>query len=223
MPAAFGSEAHASDATTTLTSLACNKPAGTAAGDFLIATVSTGSGSSAFTAPGGWSTALASWTDSNDSAGAVFSLVAGASEPASYTFSWTTAADVNISIIRVTGSNGVIRGIRRDSAGGTGASFTSTALAGTQAGDLIIATGVEGDDNGITGSTITPPGSPWATINNFAAGPKYQASSWLAGPQGSQTATFTSSSATAWWNIITYAVEAAPAAAGGLLLASGIV
>jgi hypothetical protein len=116
---------------------------------------------------------------------------------------------VDISIVRITGSNGTIRSIRRDTAGGTGASLTSTALSGTQSGDLIVAAGIEGDDNGVTGSTITPPGSPWATINNFAAGPKYQANSWLAGPQSTHTAQFQSSSATAWWNIITYAAEAA--------------
>jgi hypothetical protein len=217
--------AFANENTTTasgVTSVVLNKPASTASGDLLVVSLNGSSGETAFTAPSGWTTMIASWTDNNDSAGATFWKLAGGSEPASYTFTWTTSGDIVASIKRYTASNQTtpIRTSRIDHKGATGASFTSTALAGVQATDLTVVVGQMGDDSGSTTFTVTMPGSPWTTIDNIIADrPKWQGASYAAGSQSG--ATFTSTSATAYWNITSYAIAAGGTAWAGAAALSG--
>lgn len=73
---------------TTTASLTIAKPSGTVAGDFLFATLGNTNASTAHTLPTGWtlldldlSTGIGLWTAYK---------VAGASEPTTYTFTWTT-------------------------------------------------------------------------------------------------------------------------------------
>lgn len=201
-------------ATGTGTSAAPSTPTGTASGDLLVAALNTGSGSTALAPPAGWTAIVAAWTDSNDSAGATWYKVAGGSEPASYTFTWTTSGDYCCSVKRFTAANTstpIRTGARHDKAPATGASFTSNALSGTQATDLTVVIGQMGDDAGVTTFTVTMPGSPWTTIDNFKSFPKFQGASYATGPQSG--ATFTSSSANAYWNITSFAIVAASAPA----------
>jgi hypothetical protein len=66
-----------------------------------------------------------------------------------------------------------------------------------------------GDDTGVTTFTVTMPGAPWTTIDNIIADrPKWQGASYATGSQSGVT--MTSTSATAFWNISSYAI--APAA-----------
>lgn len=195
-----------------VTSISINKPSSVVSGSLLVCSVNTSSASSAFTMSG-WTTMISSWTDSNDSAGATFYKIAGGSEPASYTISWTTsAADGVATLLNFSGANTStpIRTSRIDHKGATGASFTSTALTGVQSTDLTVVCGQMGDDAGSTSFTVTMPGSPWTTIDNTneSGGPKFQGNSYATGSQSG--ATFTSSLSTAYWNIASYAIEAAP-------------
>lgn len=222
MTASYATSATASSSSD-VTSAAAALPAGTAAGDLLVASVNTGSGCSGFKAPSGWTAMIPSWTDNNDSAGATWWKIAGSSEPSSYTFTWTTSSIYVASIMRFTAADTTapVRASRIDHATGLAASFTSTALSGTQSGDLTVVVAQMGDDFGTTGFTVTMPGSPWATAFSYTAlEPKYQGAAYAAGPQSG--ATFKSSSAHAWWNIATFAVAAAavpPPAPKGVLLA----
>lgn len=199
--------------TGTGTSAVVSKPASTASGDLLIAAVNTGSGATGWVAPSGWTAvAGAPWSDSNDTSGGVWYKVAGGSEPSTYTWSWTNSGDYCGSIKRVTGASasGPIRsGARHDQAGSTGASFSSTALSGTQTSDLTLVIAQMGDDHGTTTYTVTSPGAPWTTIDNFqpATSPKFQGGSYAAGSQSAVT--FTSTSAFAYWNITSLAIVSA--------------
>lgn len=190
-------------ATTTL-----NVPASTVNGDLLITYINTGSGNASFTPPSGWTTLMSYWTDSNDSSAQSWYRVAS-SEPASYVFSWATSGDFCATTRRFTGANTVtpIRASRLDQKGVISASFTTTALAGVQATDLTVMVGLMGDDGGTTGYTVTEPGSPWTSIDNFLSTSKFQGAVYATGSQSG--ATWTSSSTFAWWNVSTFAIEAA--------------
>lgn len=72
------------------TSLTLTKPAGTVQNDVVIAAV-TITGNTTFTAPAGWTSIQRTVTAGNEIATQSWYIVAGASEPASYTWSWTGA------------------------------------------------------------------------------------------------------------------------------------
>jgi hypothetical protein len=71
-----------------------------------------------------------------------------------------------------------------------------------------------GDDSGSTTYTVTQPGSPWTSIDSITGvRPKYQGAVYAAGAQSA--ATWTSSSASAIWNVVTFAIEPASGGGGG--------
>ncbi len=84
------------------TSIAVSAPASIASGDYLLAHIATSSAGTISTPPTGWNL-ITTVTSSGGNLTYVYGLVAGASEPASYT--WTVAASVNYSgaISRFTG------------------------------------------------------------------------------------------------------------------------
>jgi len=129
----------ASNAGNSLQSITINKPAGTAQGDALVAIISHQSGSNrSMTAPAGW-TAIAG-TDVYEGTNAhihAWYRVAGASEPASYTFT-------------ITGGDG------RDTAGGI------IAISGANQATPINASA--GQSNGSTSSTSVPAPSITTTM-----------------------------------------------------------
>jgi hypothetical protein len=138
-----------------------------------------------------------------------------ASEPASYVFNWAVSGDFCATMRRFTGANTStpIRGSRLDQKGNVGASFATTALAGVQSTDLTVMVGLMGDDAGTTGYTVTEPsGGVWTSIDNFLFTAKFQGAVYATGSQSG--ATWTSSSAFAWWNVSTFAIEAASTPTG---------
>jgi hypothetical protein len=128
-------------------------PAGTAAGDVLVAFVSAPTAPAALTAPPGWSTVR---TDANGSGleTATFVRVAGASEPPTYTFGLNraNAAVVVAAVAGADPTNPV------DAHGSRAADYTRTltapALTATSAGDLLV---MFGANQG--GASWTPPSS----------------------------------------------------------------
>ncbi|HEV7365733.1 MAG TPA: autotransporter-associated beta strand repeat-containing protein, partial [Gemmatimonadales bacterium] len=88
---AYRSSAQAG-ATTGVTSLTINKPAGTVNGDVMIAAIAVRPNTATITAPGGWT--LIRRTDqtlTNPGSQATYRKVAGAAEPASYTWSFSAS------------------------------------------------------------------------------------------------------------------------------------
>jgi hypothetical protein len=103
--AALADVAYASQQTASLgsngTSLVINVPSGTAAGDLLLATIST-DGSTSFSTPTGW-TLLNQDSNGTDITLAVFYRVADGTEPTNYTFNWTGSEQAAGAILRYTG------------------------------------------------------------------------------------------------------------------------
>ena len=81
-------------------------PSGTASGDILVAIMGADNDgvSSAMTAPSGW---VLQGSDTSHAAGPmkVWTKVATASEPSTYSFGFTSASDCNLTVLRVTGSS----------------------------------------------------------------------------------------------------------------------
>lgn len=160
--------------------LAVNKPAGTVQGDVLVAIAWQDSDGNAanLTPPAGWTQAGATITVSNFSGyGKVWTKVAGASEPASYTWNIATGAVTLVAILALTGVNQTTP-VRVDPVAGTG---TGTALsaptigsgATPQVGDLLICSFSSQISGGVSFSTPSgmteqldgPAGSPWLSAS----------------------------------------------------------
>ncbi|MEA2723833.1 MAG: biosis protein MshQ, partial [Gemmatimonadales bacterium] len=81
--------------TTGVTSLTINKPAGTVNGDLMIAAIAVRPNTATITPPAGWTLIRrTNQTAANDNAQATYRKVAGAAEPASYT--WTVGAPTGL-------------------------------------------------------------------------------------------------------------------------------
>ena len=72
--------------TTNVQSITINKPSGTAEGDLLVALMTTDAGSNALSPPDGTWTAITGNIGTVDTTSRAWQKIAGASEPASYTF-----------------------------------------------------------------------------------------------------------------------------------------
>jgi len=90
-----------------VTSITVAKPGDTVEGDLLIGVVITdGDTSGEFTEPTNWSLINEGWSGAGDYGGCTLGAwyrIAGDSEPATYTWAWTTAETVYAFIIRITG------------------------------------------------------------------------------------------------------------------------
>ena len=135
--------------TASATALTVAKPAGLAAGDVVLATVSS-RGAPRITAPAGW-TLVVSTANSTTMVQAVYSHVAGASEPASWTW---TLSKTQVAVVQLDAYSGVSTSAPvRTSAGqanASGRTVTAPAVAAT-GGDLAVALFGTG-----RGSTFTP-------------------------------------------------------------------
>jgi type II secretory pathway pseudopilin PulG len=137
------------------TSVVVNKPTGTAAGDLLVAAVATnGDTFSYFTQPSGW-TSIFSDHYSTEVSFLTWWKKAGASEPASYTFSWTTNSDEAYAwIMRFTGQDPTYPINVSNKTSGSGSSTPSSPSVTTSVANcMIVRTG------GFDSSSITV-GSP---------------------------------------------------------------
>ncbi len=133
-------------------SITITKPAGVVEGDFMLAQILVEKGGVTFTAPADWTLLREDDSSSDALAQALFYRVAGASEPADYTFSFDQAAKVAGAIglfTDVDTANPVDAHSGQASSGGdpTAPSITTT-VAGTQLVALFGMSGV---------STFTPP------------------------------------------------------------------
>ncbi|MDH3512778.1 MAG: DNRLRE domain-containing protein, partial [Gammaproteobacteria bacterium] len=135
------------------------KPPGTTEGDLLIATVATdGSTAGSMSPPAGWTA-----VDLADQSGAVtygvWWKLAGASEPASYTFSWSGSEHAYGTVMRFTGHDPVSPIDVAASAGGSSSAPSSPAVTTTVTATMILRLGGFDDDDittdapGLTGHT----------------------------------------------------------------------
>ena len=136
-----------------------DKPPGTAEGDLLIATVATdGSTAGSMVPPAGWT-----MIDLANQSGAVtygvWWKLAGASEPATYTFSWSGSEHAYATIMRFTGHDAADPIDVSAVVGGSSSAPTSPAVTTTVADTMILRLGGFDDDDittdapGLTGHT----------------------------------------------------------------------
>lgn len=131
--------------TTTTTSTTVTKPAGTVSGDLLIALVTNGSaGSAPSTVPSGWTLAASSSISTTLWAG-VYTLIAGGSEPANYTWSGFTDSCAG-SMICVSGADTTTPVAAFRAQANTNAHPACNSITAPVADCLIVA-GVGTDDN----------------------------------------------------------------------------
>jgi hypothetical protein len=197
------------------TSVTINVPSGVVAGDVMLAAVDA-EGSGSFTVPSGWSsTGLFDGTSFIGHSGVYFH-VAGASEPASYT--WTLGT-TRKAIGRITSYVGVDNAspIQTSANGGasTGTSATAPSITTSVANEMVVAG--SGDDDTVQ-STITAPGGTTkrsevytSGTGTFVGGEGVDFNQATAGATGSKTFTLSSSAA---WGTITIGLRRATGALG---------
>ncbi|GAB3248876.1 DUF6701 domain-containing protein [Chitinimonas naiadis] len=147
----------------TALAIAVPVPAGTVSGDVLIAQIAASKASETITAPAGW-TAIRSNSQTLLSAGmtqAIFYRVAGASEPASYSFSLSSATWVAGSMITFRGVDNSSPIFGHSGAGGVLLLSTIPAIASCPAGTMQVA--LFGFNTGALGLTIGAGITPYAT------------------------------------------------------------
>lgn len=136
-----------------ITSVNINKPTGTLEGDVMVAAISL-SGSQSITAPAGWTLVL-SGNNGTDVQVDTYYKPAGASEPSSYSFSWTTSTRAAGGILSYDGVDTVnTLDVTGTNATGTGTSVTSTSITTINRGDMLIDVYAI---NSTLGSSYTPP------------------------------------------------------------------
>ncbi|MFW2403867.1 MAG: DNRLRE domain-containing protein [Gammaproteobacteria bacterium] len=139
---------------TAATNLSVDKPAGTGTGDLLIATLVTdGSKSASMSAPAGW-TVIDLAEQSGQVTYGVWWKLAGASEPASYTWSWSDGEKVYGTVMRFTGHNPATPIDVTATAGGSSSAPSSPAVTTTVADAMILRLGGFDDDD----ITVDAPG-----------------------------------------------------------------
>ena len=133
------------------TSLIIDKPAGTAAGDLLIAAVATdGNTVASLAPPAGWNVIHVGDQGGNVTFGVWWKL-AGASEPGTYTFSWSGSEHVYGWIMRFTGHDPANPIDTSANAGGTSGAPSSPTVTTTVDDTLILRLGGFDDDDITTG------------------------------------------------------------------------
>jgi hypothetical protein len=202
-----------------VTSIAVNKPAGTTSGDLLIGVVVTDDDAGTFTPPSGW-TLINAGTNSSLVTVGTWYKIAGGSEPASYTWSWTNPQTVYAFIIRITGHNSSNPINVSGFATGNNITPTSPDVNTTVADTLVLrifganwaqVTVDGGYPSGHTGITVDVSGDP-SQIGQCSGGAAYKTQA-TAGATG--TAAFTMTGAHEW-RALTIAIAppvAAPPAA----------
>lgn len=204
-------------------SLSINVPAGTAAGDLLVAVVATRNNHS-YAPPAGWIQLNQGQTPGNNSTFTLMYRVAGASEPASYAFTWTGGRPAAGGIIRYSGADPANPFNAGGVATGTGANPTAPS-ATTTVGNTMVLRAYGADAAALAGSPY-PPGTTGhfdlqagtgffgiGFVNTGAA----DALQTAAGPTGN--AAF-SKSASVNWRAATAAIQPSVPAPTSLVLAT---
>lgn len=136
------------------TSLAINKPAGVVSGDVLVAALVTDAGG-AWTPPSGWTQIQ---TVTNTAVVTAWYLVAGGSEPSSYTWNWANSTQGAGGIVAYTGVNNTIP-IDYVGSTNTGSSSSVVSNAAYTVHDDAMIIGVFGGRSNGTPANYTPPGT----------------------------------------------------------------
>lgn len=168
-------EAHANTATS---SIVVNKPTGTTTGDFMIMAVMAcrGPGSVvAFTTPSGWTLVRASAADSEHKQ-AVYSRVAGGSEPSTYTVAWTgDSASRWIGIASYRGASGTILAENAATESGSASPLATPSVSNTQATAwrVTIGSAIDGTSDDVSAATPSTSevsrragGTAWALVTS---------------------------------------------------------
>jgi len=134
--------------------LTCNKPSGTLSGDFLIAGVSIFDNTTTVTPPSGWSLVRADF-DGVGTRNLIYTLTAGGSEPSSYT--WTTSPAAQFTEILIACFTGFTGTPTVDAQGAAGTSTTSCpSVTPTGSADMLWC--YFGDNSGISSAYTAPSG-----------------------------------------------------------------
>ena len=151
---AYRSSAQAG-ATSGVTSLTVNKPAGTVNGDVMIAAIAVRPSTATITAPAGWT--LIRRTNqalTNDNAQATYRKVAGAAEPASYTWTFSASTGSAGGIMTFFGVNTASPvDVENGQATASGLTHTAPSVTTTKSYDMIVTT-----HSFTSAATWTPPG-----------------------------------------------------------------
>ena len=152
------------------TSLAIDKPPGTAAGDLLIAAVATdGNTAASLAAPAGWSI-LDLTAQNGEVTFGVWWKLAGASEPASYTFSWSGSEQAYGWLMRFTGHDPASPINASANSGGTSGAPSSPTVITTVDDALVLRLGGFDDDD-ITAGAPGLAGHTAINMNDSGNGP----------------------------------------------------
>lgn len=179
----------------TAVSLTITKPAGTVNGDVLIASIAASSSTATITPPSGWTLVnSATQSNTNPSKLSTYSLAAGASEPASYTWTASGSPDVVGSIAAFSGVDSGASMINVQSAQATGSALTHAAasITTTVANTMLVSTHVQASSSSWTIAGMTEVGDVASRTVSNAAGismeMNYLAQA-AAGASGAKTAT----------------------------------
>ena len=193
-------------------SITIAKPAGTGAGDLLIATVVTdGENKSAITAPAGW-TLIDHDSTSKQVTMDVLWKIAGASEPGSYDFSWAKAQEAYGWIMRFTGHDPASPIHQSSNTGGSSNSPLSPAVTTTIADTMIVRIAGFDDDDispgnpGLSGHTAITMGSSGTGVSTASGGAGYLLQTGT-GSSGPSTFSLTGSEE---YRAVTIAIAPAP-------------
>jgi hypothetical protein len=195
-----------------VTSLDIAKPGGTAAGDLLIATLATdGSTAGSMSPPAGW-TAIDLTVQGGAVTYGVWWKLAGAGEPANYTFSWSGGEAAYGTVMRFTGHDPADPIDVFANAGGSSSAPASPAVTTTVTDAMILRLGGFDDDDidtdvtGLTGHTTITMDDTGNGPNTTSSGAGYM---MQAAPGSSGTSTF-ALTGTEEYRAVTLAIAPAP-------------
>lgn len=184
------------------TSITIDKPSGTAENDIMVAYITSG-GASSITPPTGW-TQIAS-TNHVFSYQWFYYKVAGASEPTTYTWSWTGDNAVRGGIIRYSGVNtATVEDVAESTNSGNSASPVGTGITTVTDGAMLVMCLVTDASNG---QSAAPSGM--SEIFDMSRMIVNDGSQETAGSSGDKTSTIPSST---FWGTILWAMRPAVAA-----------
>lgn len=163
----FGSSSEA-NASSNVTTLTIATPAGTASGDFLLATISL-DGDTSVNTPAEWTLIDQGQSNGNTPTLAVFYRIASAAEPATHTFTWSSNQEAAGALLRYTGvstSNPI-----EAFAVGTGQSTNPTSPATTAlSADTRVVRVYGADDDDLSGSPFPPGTTGRVTLESGGGG-----------------------------------------------------
>jgi len=209
----YRSHASASSTTTTLT---CNKPAGVVSGDVLVAIIGYYLPTAPITPPSGWT--LGDSNANGNNAGIWYYKVAGGSEPSTYAWTFNSADESHVIVAAYSGIDNVSPIDAQSETNGVGTGgITVPGITMTGAGTLVY---MAGSNSGYVISVpCTPPSgmTERADVKGASYGAAYLADQEIAaaGATGDKTMTATSGTNTGAYGAFLVGLKAASGGGGG--------